>query len=404
MEKVIGITAEYNPFHQGHQYQLRMLKQAHPDALIIVTLSGSFVQRGTPAMLDAWTRAEMAVRCGVDLAIELPLPFCCHNAGVFADASVALLKSCACVSALSFGMEDDAELLRRISHILVQESSAFKTQLQDFLKKGFSYAQARAEAAESLCPGAKELLGKPNNSLAVSYAESALRQNANFELLPLRRTGAGYCDTSSEHGIMSATGIRAALADGCTEKAFAAMPEESAAVLREQLAAKRVFLDEAPLWRALRLLLLRATPESLRGYAGVSEGIEHRLLAALPECDNFAQYVEAVSTRRYPRSRVRRMLIWLLLGITKEDDALFQSRGPAYIRPLAMSERGRLLLKTISERGTLPVVSKPAALGSDAYAQRIFQLGLRGSAIRESFLPCPDWRRELSAVPYIAAS
>ncbi|MBP5211617.1 MAG: nucleotidyltransferase family protein [Pyramidobacter sp.] len=402
MEKVIGITAEYNPFHKGHLHQLETLRHEHGDALFVATLSGAFVQRGMPALLDAWTRAEMAVRCGIDLVIELPVPFCCHNAGVFAESSVALLKACGCVSAISFGMEDEAELLHRISHILVQESSAFKAQLQDFLKKGFSYARSRAEATEIICPGAKALLEKPNNSLAVAYAESVLRQKAPFELLPIRRTGADYRDESSSNELMSASGIRAALAEGRIKTALDAVPEGSAAVFRGQLNAARAFLDETPLWRALRLLLLRSTPETLRNHAGVTEGIEYRLLEALPECESFSQFVETVATRRYPRSRVRRLLVWLLLGLSKDDDALFQARGPAYIRPLAMSERGRELLKIIRERGTLPVVSKPATLGSDAYAQRVFQLGLRASAIRESFLPRPDWKREISAAPFVA--
>ena len=126
MGKIIGITAEYNPFHRGHFYQIETLRREEKDAFVVAALSGSFLQRGVPALLDKWTRAEMAVRCGVDLIVELPAPFCCHNAGVFANGSVALLKACGCVTALSFGMEDGAELLRSIPDILVQEPPSFK--------------------------------------------------------------------------------------------------------------------------------------------------------------------------------------------------------------------------------------------------------------------------------------
>lgn len=399
MAKIIGIPAEYNPFHKGHLHQIAELRREHKDAVIVTTISAAFVQRGTPALLDEWTRAEMAVRCGVDLAVELPVPFSCHCSGVFANASVRLLKACGC-DAISFGMEDDAHLLREISYILVQESPAFKAQLHSFLKKGFSYAQSQALAVDTLCPGAKDLLEKPNNSLAVAYAESTLRQSVELELLPVRRCGAGYHDASTTLPVMSASGIRAALAAGQAQIALSAMPKESAAILREQAAAGRCLLDETPMWHAVRLLLLRSTPAKLRECAGVSEGIEHRLLDALPQSTSFEQFVETVSTRRYPRSRVRRLLMWLLLDLSKEDDANYQASGPAYLRPLAMSARGRELLKTIRKDSNLPIVSKPAALGRDQYARRIFQMGLRASAIRESFLTSPDWRRELSSAPF----
>lgn len=401
METVVGLTAEYNPFHLGHLHQLRVIRERFPRAAVVATLSGSFVQRGMPALLDARTRAETAVVCGVDLVLELPVPFCCHNAGVFANASVALLKACGCVSALSFGMEDDAEPLRRISDILVQESPAFKTHLQNFLKKGMSYAQSRSESAEILCPGAREFLRKPNNTLAVAYAESVARQNAGFELLPVRRIGAGYRDDTAAEAVMSASGIRAALAARDYAAARNAMPRAAWAALKDRLESGRAFTDDAPLWRALRLLLLRSTPGTLRDCAGMNEGIEHRLLDAVKTCSSHAQFVDAVSTRRYPKSRVRRLLTWLLLGLSADDERAFSASGPEYLRPLAMSARGRILLREIRSRAALPVVTRPADIGKRDGARRLFDLGLRAARVRESFLENPDWRYELRTPPYI---
>lgn len=404
MEKAVGLTAEYNPFHLGHAYHLNEIRRICPDAPVIATLSASFTQRGMPALLDKWTRAKMAILCGgVDIVFELPEPFCCHNAGVFADASVALLKACGCVSALSFGMEDDAEQLRRISYILVQETSAFKAHLQKFLKKGLSYAEARAESAETLCPGARSLLKKPNNTLAVAYAESVLRQNAGFELLPVRRVGAAYRDETAAVPIMSAAGIRAALTAKKIPLACSAMPPAAAVILREQIESGRAFTEDTPLWQALRLLLLRAAPESLRECAGMNEGIENRLLESVADCASHAQFVEAVSTRRYPRSRVQRLLSWLLLGLSADDETVFAAHGPAYLRPLAMSVRGRRLLRDIQSRASLPVMSRPADIKGDTGALNIFRLGLRAAAIRESFLPRPDWKRDLTAIPFIGS-
>ncbi|WP_462363251.1 tRNA(Met) cytidine acetate ligase [Pyramidobacter porci] len=400
MRKIIGIVAEYNPFHRGHRYQLEEIKKRNGDAAIVSVLSSNFLQRGVPALLDKWERAHAAVRCGVDLALELPLPFCCNNAGVFAGGAVALLKAAGVVEAISFGMEDETDLLGAISAILVQEPPAFKAILQNFLKKGYSYAQARAEAADRFCPGGGALLGKPNNTLAVAYAEAALRQRAGFELLPVRRAGAGYNDRS-EGEIMSATGIREALLNGRMESACRAMPDESAAILRKNIAAGRCCLDWEPLWQALRLLLMRATSAELARYAEVSEGVENRFLDQFPRCESFEELAERVATRRYPRTRVRRQLMSLLLNVSEADNQLFQRHGPAYIRPLAMNDRGRELLRLMRKKSSLPVITKPAGLHGDDYAQKIMALEFRGAALWESLVPRPDWEREKKAVPLI---
>ena len=398
MEKIVGVVAEYNPFHRGHRYQIQEIRAHCKDAGIVVALSSSFLQRGVPALLDKWIRAEMAVLCGADLVLELPVPFCCNNAGVFAGGAVKLLKATGVVGALSFGMEDRTDLLGTIPAILVQEPPAFKTILQEFLEKGHSYAEARAQAAEACCPGAAELLGKPNNTLAFAYAEAALREKAGLEMLPLQRVGAGYHDRSSSP-VMSAAGIREALASGREDAAFAAMPEASARLLRGAMERGRCRLDDKPLWTALRLLLTRCDAQELARYAEISEGIENRFLSQYGSCESFGELAAKVATRRYPLTRVQRQLTYLLLHITKEDNRTFQARGPAYIRPLAMNERGREMLRLMRKRSALPVVTKPSALKGNFYAQKIMDLEFRAAAIWESFLPCPDWRHEVLAAP-----
>ena len=396
---VIGITAEYNPFHRGHLFQIETLRKKHDSAAIVVALSSNFIQRGLPALTDKWSRARAAAVCGADLVLELQSPFSCSNAGVFAFAAVELFRATGVVTALSFGMEDaDKELLHRISCILVQEAQPFKAFLQDFLKKGFSYAQARAEAAEKMCPGAAQLLAKPNNTLALAYAEAVLKTGASFELLPVARQGAGYHDTASG-GVMSATGIRDALARGDFGTAFSSMPPASAEILHSAISEKRCCLGADSLWQALRLLLLRTTPEELALSADMTEGIENRFLERFPRCGSFEELVSAVSTRRYPRTRVQRQLMALFMNISQQESQTFQRRGPAYLRPLASTARGRQLLAAMRKSASLPVITKPAALKGDAYAQKLMELEYRSSLLWESLLPAPDWNRKLRAVP-----
>ncbi len=400
MNKIVGIAAEYNPFHKGHLYQVEEIRKTCADAGIIAVLSSCFLQRGVPALLDKWERARAAVLCGVDLVIEHPLPFCCNNAGIFASGAVALMKATGITDAISFGMENKTELLRIIPDILVQEPPAFKVFLQEFLKKGLSYAESRARAVEKLCPGGGELLSRPNNTLAFAYAEAARRQGADFELLPVLRKGAGYHELA-EAPLMSAEGIRESLRAGRGEKAFSSMPPKSAGILRENLNNDRAFLKPEPLWAALRLLLTRADAEELARCAGMSEGMENRFLEIYPRCGSFEELAEAASTRRYPKTRVQRQLMALLLNISQNDARTFQSRGPAYIRPLAMNSRGLQMLRRMRKTASLPVITKPAALRGLDYAQKILALEFRGAAIWESLLPRPNFRRELTAAPQI---
>ena len=322
MEKIVGIVAEYNPFHRGHLHQINEIRAHCGSAGIIAVLSSSFLQRGVPALLDKWDRARAAMLCGIDLVLQLPIPFCCHNAGVFASGAVATLKATGIVNALSFGMEDKTNSLDTIPAILVQEPPAFKTILQEFLEKGHSYAEARAQAVDRCCPGAGELLAKPNNTLAFAYAEAALREKTGFELMPVQRIGAGYHDKDAS-GIMSASGIREALISGHEKLAYGSMPEESAEILRAALKKGRCCLDYQPLWKALRLLLTRAGAFEISQYAEMSEGIENRFLSLYSSCESFEEFLSQVATRRYPRTRVQRQLIYLLLNLRQPENQLY---------------------------------------------------------------------------------
>ncbi len=399
MKPVVAIVAEYNPFHQGHRYQIQQIGHVAPWA-VVALLSTSFLQRGVPALLDKWTRAEMALRGGVDLVVELPIPFGCHNAGVFASGAAALLDAMAVVDRLSFGMEAIPRDWDRIVSILCQEPPPFKAALRGFLERGLSYAQARALAAEELCPGAAQFLAQPNNTLATAYAEALARRGSSIALLPVLRQGGGYHDDHIETPRASAAAIRRSLEEGRIQEACEALPPASARLLAEALESGRCCLDPAPLWAALRLLLLRSDGAGLAQYAEMGEGIQHRFLAAARRCQGLAELVEAVASRRYPRTRVQRQLIHLLIGLKQDQNREFQARGPAYIRPLAMNQRGRELLRHMSSRAKLPILSKPGAL-KDRYGRSMLDLEFRAARIWETLVANPQWDREVRARPVI---
>ena len=392
MEPVVGIVAEYNPFHFGHARQIEQLKRQTVVNATVAVMSGYFTQRGLPAVAAPHKRAEAAVRCGIDLVIELPLPFCSFNAGVFAAGAVKLLQATGVVTALSFGMETPGEPLRETASILVHESAAFKAALRQNLDSGASYAVSRAQAAQAELGRPSPLFSSPNNLLALSYVEAALRQGWNPDLFPLQREGAGYSDSRPCGRLSSAAAVRALLAENRTDEALVCVPAPSAEILKCCLRGGRAVTDTKRYWTALKVLLHRETSESLQSYAEFGEGIENALLDAYEDAPTVEELVERLSTRRYPRTRLFRQLLYVFLGLKQPENKAFQSAGPQWIRPLAASPNGRRRLAQMRDAAHLPVVSRLGDVPHSDIAQSMALLGLRGAKLWEELTDAPRSR------------
>ena len=353
---VTGIVAEYNPFHRGHLHQLKEARELCDAQAVVAVLSSNFVQRGEPALLDKWTRAEAALACGADLVLELPVVFSSHNAGVFANGAVDILAGTGRVTHLSFGAENPDLLTDNIIDILLEEPKPFKLSLRKFLKEGFSFVEARAKAAEEMLPGAASLLSGSNNTLALAYMMRIRKKQYRIAPLPIQRTGGGYNDATL-CAVASATAIRAALRDGNTAAALEALPEASAAILRKARESGRASIGTELFWKLLRALLLRQKPEELASLAEMGEGIEFRLREAALESQSYEEWKNRCSSRRYPAGRVARSAIHILLGLSHWDNRAFQRLGPQWIRPLAMNTTGQRLLREMKKTATLPIIS-----------------------------------------------
>ncbi len=403
-DPVVGIVAEYNPFHLGHAHHLERARALSHTRYAIVTLSSCFVQRGEPALLDKEVRTRMALAAGVDVVLELPAAFSCANAGVFANAAVDILAATGVVTHLSFGAEDAArqcEIGTRAAAILNDEPIAFKERLRAFLADGNSYAQARSDAIEELVSGGGAHLANPNNTLAVAYTQRVLACRYDLTLVPVQRLGAGYRDESTETAaggaekFASATAIRKKLAQGDFDFALRQTPEKNGPLLLEAVRSGRAVLDDAPLWRALRALLLRESPQSLAKIAQIREGFEHRMIRSAWECDTFAEAVNHCTSRRYPQSRVRRAFIHALTGLCDADFQAVQRLGPPYIRVLGASEAGLELLKAMRKTARLPLVSRQTTpKGQNGYAQTILDYEKKSGAIWETLVPSSDVGRD----------
>lgn len=392
--RVAGVICEYNPFHRGHEWMLRELRAQGMDA-IVCAMSGNTVQRGEVGVADKFARAEMAVRCGADLVLELPSPWASATAETFARGGVSLLQQTGVVTHLAFGSEcGDAAALQKLAAVL--DSEKYHAAVRRHLSGGESFAVCRQKAAAVLVgEETAALLASPNNNLAVEYCRALNALESTMEPITVRRIGAGH-DGGVEGGIASASYLRELLFMGREEEALHLMSDAAAAVLRRELSAGRAPASLSACERAVLGKLRAMAEEDFRQYDGGGEGLYHRFYQAVRSCAGIEELVDSAKTKRYSHARLRRMLLSAWLDIPQVQK---ESRIP-YLRVLAANERGRALLRQMRDGGA-PVLTKPADVGAlGQEAETLFADESRRADL--CALACPnlrqsacgqDWRR-----------
>ena len=353
----LGMICEWNPFHLGHAWLLRELKRCYGLPVVCV-MSGNFVQRGEPALVNKLSRAEMAVACGADLVLELPTPWAMATAETFARGGVTLLAMAGCTH-IGFGSEcGDAAALQATADTLL--SPDLQADIRAALAEGVTYAAARQKAAEARLGGSAAVLRQPNDTLAVEYLKACRQQNAPLSPIVIPRVGAAH-DGNAEAGYASASHIRQLVRQDTLDRALPYLPEAAAAGLRRELAAGRV-TDVRNVERAILARLRQMREEEFAAYDGGGEGLYHRVYDAVRRCATVEELLEAVKTKRYPAARLRRLVLAAWLELPKAPETV------PYARVLAANETGRALLRQM-RRAEQPVLTKAAdvaALGSAA--------------------------------------
>lgn len=354
MQTIVGIVAEYNPFHNGHAYHIEQTRaRLGADCGVVAVLSGDFVQRGESAIYSKFARAEAAVRCGADLAIELPLPWSLASAEGFARGGVGLLGALGVVTHLSFGSETgDLPPLETLAQALLDPG--FSETLREKLQTGCSFAAARQQAlTERIGPLAK-LLESPNNILAVEYLKAIYDQNLPLRPLTIRREGAGH-DADSDGAIRSASELRTRIEAGQDVSDW--IPPEASAVFQRERELGRGPVPEAALETAILSRLRMLGPPAYAALPGAAEGLDNALCKAANEEPSLAAVCAAAKSKRYALSRIRRMTMCAALGVKAGMD----EGVPPYIRILAANDRGREILRLAAEKASVPIITKPAA-------------------------------------------
>ena len=329
----IGIICEYNPLHSGHKKQIDLLRGE--DTAVVCLMSGNFVQRGHPAIIDKSIRAEAAIRCGADLVLELPAVYALSSAEGFAAGGVRILSGFC--DKLCFGAETaDKEALVAIAKALLGEE--FPSKLRGHLELGKSFPAARQAALEEMGLDAA-LLESPNNILAVEYCKAILTQGSNMEPMPIHR-GGDYHDTQAQLENPSATAIRGLMLEHRYWKSY--VPGEVVALF-EHAPLHHISAGE----RAILARLRTMSDEKFEALPYGSEGLWRKFMHACRECATLDEIIEATKSKRYTRSRIDRMIMCATLGLTAED----LTAPVPYVRVLALNDRGRTILKKAREHG-----------------------------------------------------
>lgn len=391
--KIAGIIAEYNPFHNGHAHQAaytRAREHGCEATHLVAVMSGNFTQRGEPALLRKRRRAAMALAGGLDLILELPLPWSMSSAETFAAGGVALLDALGCVDTLSFGSEC-GKLLPLQKAAALMETERFTGLLRYHLSGGLSYPAAK-EAALRECGGASaDLLRQPNNTLGIAYLQAMARQGVKMDAFTVPRLG-------SEHGspvpigtIASAAYLRSLVNDGRVLNAAPYLPPESFRLLREALAVEEAPARPALAERAVLYRLRSMSREELADLPDISEGLENRLFAAGRQAASLEEFYALSQTRRYPRTRIQRLLWSAFLGRTGS----VSDKTPPYLRVLAANERGREILAAAKEAGVyrrrgIPVITRAADVKDlSGFAAEVWQQECRADDLYGLLLPKP---------------
>ena len=381
---VCGVIAEYDPFHKGHERHLCLAREKTGADFIVCVMSGSFTQRGLPALLPAHARADMALRCGADVVLQLPFAFSVREAEYFALGGVSILQGLGCVTHLSFGCEtDELPLLQAAARLLETPDETLEHAIQAGLKSGLSYAAAQGQALAARLKLPAALLNAPNTALALSYLRALIRLHSKMLPVPvLRETDyhAGELDT-----LPSASAVRSAILRGDWAGVRSAVPKNAFPVLEK--AVREGVCSPDGLDVILRHKLLFSSPEEIAQWPGIGEGLEARILNAAETCVSREALIDAVKTRRYTRGRISRALCHGIMEVTKADLPFL----PVSTRILGFRTSARPLLRQMQEytkkSGFILYVrpAKEETAQLDCHADDLWRIGAglpRGEAYR----------------------
>ncbi|WP_461204460.1 nucleotidyltransferase [Clostridium sp. DL1XJH146] len=364
--KVTGIITEYNPMHNGHLHHLNATREKTNSDAIICVMSGNFVQRGLPSILDKWTKAKLAIENGVDLVIELPTVYAISSAEFFSYGAVSLLDNLNIVDSICFGSEyGDIEELSIIARLLSDEPLIFKNSLDLYLEKGNSFAKARSMA---LCDilninntniDFNTIINSPNNILGIEYIKSLQKLKSKIQPFTIQRKGSDYNSKCIENIFSSATSIRNHLRNKKELEALKTqIPSNTYNQLESLLFNNFKFPDENDFYEFIKYKIY-SNPNSLLNIPDISEGLHNRIIKSVLVSNNYQEFIYNIKSKRYALSRIQRIICQLLIGFNNYDVKSLRKNQCSYARILGFNNKGQQLLRRIKKESSIDIISKP---------------------------------------------
>ena len=352
MNKIIGIISEYNPFHNGHLYHLQKSLQMTHSSYSVAIISGNFTQRGSTSLVDKWVKTEIAIRNGIDLVIELPLLYSISSAENFAEGAIKILDSLKIIDYVSFGSESgDISTLNMISDILLQEPETYKNILSQELSKGLSFPKARENALLMYLNNIQEssnILSYPNNILGIEYLKALKKIKSSIIPVTIKRYEAGYHDTTYSGNIASGTAIRNIIKNNDWNILKKVVPENTFYTLLENVKIGHIVPDLSVFEKQIIYNLRKMSIQEIAELPDVNEGLENAIKNAADSCNSIVEFLNIIKSKRYTNTRLQRILLYSLLGITKKDINLSKNATP-YIRVLGFNNNGKYLISEIAK-------------------------------------------------------
>lgn len=394
MSNILGIICEYNPFHNGHLYHLNEAKRLTNSDYSVAVISGNFSQRGDPAIVSKWVKTEMALKCGVDLVLELPTIYSISSAENFAYGAIKILDSLNLVDYLCFGSEcGDISILDDIVQVLVEEPKAYRTLLSHELSTGVSFPKAREKALMMYLGNMRRfanVLSSPNNILGIEYLKTLKKQDSFIQPVTIKRQEAEHNNNifSSSSRFASGSAIRSACISPNIDQLQKYMPEDSFYLLEDCLKKGNYVKDLSAFDKEILYTLRRMTIADIANLPDVSEGLEYAIKDAANSCNSVVELLTLIDTKRYTKTRLQRILLYAILGITKDDMQLSKKVAP-YIRILGFNENGKKIISEASRRNPkLNLITSPKKfmdgssnknlkhlLQKDIWASNVYTLG-----------------------------
>lgn len=407
MSKVLGIIAEYNPFHNGHLYHLKESKKATGAEYTVAIISGNFTQRGSTSIIDKWKKTKMALQNGVDLIIELPVLYSISSSENFAEGSIKILNSLGIIDFLSFGSEtSDIKILNNFANILYDEPKEYKKILSNYLDTGLSFPKARENALLEYIKNSedvntnfdnyKNILSSPNNILGIEYLKALKKYKSSIKPVCIKRSGADYnsSDISINTSIASATAIRELIKNKNFNTIKTVMPEKSYSILADCINSGCIISDLNCFEKEIIYVLRKMSIEEIANLPDVSEGLEFLIKKAVNSCNTLTELLNTIKSKRYTITRLQRILLYALLDISKKDMKLSKEVDSPYIRVLGFNDNGKKLISKIMDKNpNQPLItsvkkfvdnnsnaSLQTMLNKDIFATNVYSLGFKNNS------------------------